>query len=156
MADSPIGPNDTTVELACEVVAAYVSKNALSATDLPKFIADVYTAISELRTPAVIEPVEKPLPAVSIRKSITPDYLICLDDGKKFKSLKRHLAQLGMTPEQYREKWSLPSDYPMVAPSYSETRSAMAKSFGLGRKAEPAIAATAAKTPARRKAKAST
>ncbi len=110
-----------------------MSHNALSPADLPKLIAEVHGALIGLGTPVVAEPALQ-TPAVSIRKSITPDYLICLEDGKKFKTLKRHLLQLGMTPQQYREKWKLPHDYPMVAPSYSATRSSLAKSLGLGRK----------------------
>ena len=135
MAEMAMGVHDNTVEIVGEIVAAYVSHNALSAADLPKLIADVFGAVKDLGTPPAPEPAAQPTPAVSIRRSITPDYLVCLDDGKKFKSLRRHLAALGMTPEQYREKWGLPADYPMVAPNYSSTRSAMAKSFGLGRKA---------------------
>jgi predicted transcriptional regulator len=122
------------LEFTSDIVAAYVAHNALSSTDLPKLIADVHLALKTLGTeaaPAIDEPQKA---AVSIRKSVTPDYLICLEDGKKFKSLKRHLLQLGMTPAQYREKWKLPPDYPMVAPNYSATRSALAKSLGLGRK----------------------
>ena len=122
------------MEIAGEIVAAYVANNALAATDLPKLITDVYVAIVGLGNVAPEEVLEELRPAVSVRKSITPDYLICLDDGKKFKSLKRHLATLDMTPEQYRAKWGLPHDYPMVAPSYSETRSALARANGLGRK----------------------
>ncbi|HTJ58253.1 MAG TPA: MucR family transcriptional regulator [Devosiaceae bacterium] len=153
MAEMPIGVHDNTVEIVGEIVAAYVSHNALSATDLPRLITDVFSAIKDLGTPVAPEPAVQPTPAVSVRKSITPDYLICLDDGKKFKSLRRHLAALGMTPEQYREKWGLPPDYPMVAPNYSSTRSAMAKSFGLGRKAAEAEASVPAKRAPRRKAK---
>ncbi len=121
-------------ELTSRIVAAYVTHNALSNTELPRLIADVYRALGTLTSgaPAVQEEVQKP--AISIRKSITPDYLICLEDGKKFKTLKRHLLQLGMTPAQYRDKWKLPFDYPMVAPNYSVKRSALAKNLGLGRK----------------------
>lgn len=135
------------VTLTSDVVAAYVAHNSISAVDLPKLISGVYAAMAALTMGSVsAEPEPQPLvPAVSIRKSLTPDYLICLDDGKQFKSLKRHLAQLGMTPDQYRAKWSLPHDYPMVAPNYAATRSQLAKQNGLGRKAAPAPAAKAAK-----------
>lgn len=153
MAEMAMGVHDNTVEIVGEIVAAYVSHNALSAADLPRLIAEVFTAVKNLGAPAAPEPAAQPTPAVSIRKSITPDYLICLDDGKKFKSLRRHLAALGMTPEQYREKWGLPADYPMVAPNYSSTRSAMAKSFGLGRKAAAAELPAPAKRAPRGKAK---
>ena len=122
------------MEIAGDLVAAYVSNNAIAASDLPKLIAEVYAAINGLGSQPRPAPVEPQKPMVSARKSITPDYLICLDDGKRFKSLKRHLAALGMTPEQYRSKWSLPPDYPMVAPNYSAKRSELAHSNGLGRK----------------------
>jgi|SwirhisoilCB2_FD_contig_81_876555_length_1140_multi_2_in_0_out_0_1 predicted transcriptional regulator len=136
MAELSSQDQESLVALTCDVVGAYVSKNALSASDLPKLIGEVHQALASLGTK--VEPVEIELlkPPVSIRKSVTPEYLICLEDGKKFKSLKRHLSQLGMTPAQYREKWNLPADYPMVAPSYSETRSQLARANGLGRKAE--------------------
>jgi len=139
MAELSSQDQESLVALTCDVVGAYVSKNALSASDLPKLIGEVHQALASLGTK--VEPVEIELlkPPVSIRKSVTPEYLICLEDGKKFKSLKRHLSQLGMTPAQYREKWNLPADYPMVAPSYSETRSQLARANGLGRKAEPPV-----------------
>jgi predicted transcriptional regulator len=122
------------LNLTVDIVSAYVEKNALSPADVPKLVRDVHAALSGLH--AAAGPTEvAATPAVSIRKSITPDYLICLDDGKKFKSLKRHIGQLGMTPERYRAKWNLPADYPMVAPNYSAYRSSLAISFGLGREA---------------------
>lgn len=127
------------IELSSEIVAAYVGHNALSAADLPKLIAEVYTALKALGTAAAAPELEQQKPAVTVRRSITPDHLICLDCGKKFKSLKRHLMTHHQhTPQQYREKWGLPLDYPMVAPNYSATRSSLAKTSGLGRKAEPA------------------
>jgi predicted transcriptional regulator len=122
------------IELAGEIVAAFVSNNPLPKGELPSLILAVHTAVVRLAA----EPESVPLqlevktPAVPIRRSITPDFLICLDDGKRFKSLRRHLGGLGMTPEQYREKWGLPSDYPMVAPNYAARRSALAKQIGLG------------------------
>lgn len=134
------GPSEL-VELTCAVVSAFVTKNNVSASDLPKLIAEVHQAFAGLGAPAAPAEIETAKPAVSVRKSITPDFLICLEDGRKFKSLKRHLSQLGLTPDEYRAKWNLPKDYPMVAPNYSASRSALAKSIGLGRKrAAPAPA----------------
>jgi len=124
------------IGLTTEIVAAYVSNNSVPISDLPRLIADTHAAMAGLAGGATPDqPEEKPVPAVSVRKSVTPDFLICLEDGKKFKSLKRHLAtHFDLTPEQYRHKWNLPADYPMVAPNYSASRSALAKSAGLGRK----------------------
>ncbi len=120
-------------ELVAEIVAAFVSHNSLPVAELPGLIASVDTALRGLagRAPTAAE-TEKPTPAVPIKKSITPEYLICLDDGMQFKSLKRHLATLGMTPDEYRAKWGLPGDYPMVAANYAAQRSDLAKSMGLG------------------------
>ncbi|HWJ87660.1 MAG TPA: MucR family transcriptional regulator [Pelagibacterium sp.] len=123
------------VEYSTEIVAAYVSHNAISPTDLPRLISDVHDALKALGSQEAIIPEEEKKPAVPVRKSVTPDYIICLEDGKKFKSLKRHLrTHYNLSPEEYREKWGLPVDYPMVAPSYSATRSRLAKANGLGRK----------------------
>jgi predicted transcriptional regulator len=131
-----VGADNDLIDLSTEIVSAYVSHNALSVSDLPKLIADVHTALRGLQTNRVPEPTEELKPAVPVRKSIAPDYIICLEDGKKFKSLKRHLrTHYDMSPEEYREKWGLPADYPMVAPNYSATRSRLAKDNGLGRKA---------------------
>ena len=124
------------IDLSADIVCAYVSHNALSVTDLPKLIADVHSALRGLGANAVAEPAEELKPAVPVKKSIAADYIICLEDGKKFKSLKRHLrTHYNLSPEEYREKWGLPADYPMVAPNYSATRSRLAKDNGLGRKA---------------------
>jgi predicted transcriptional regulator len=125
-----------SVELAAQVVAAYISNNPLPKGDLPDLILAVHSSLTRLgREPEQAQAqVEAKLPAVPVRKSITPDYLICLEDGKKFKSLRRHLGALGLTPEQYRVKWKLPSDYPMVAPSYAAQRSALAIKLGLGQR----------------------
>lgn len=121
------------IELTAEIVSAYVSNNPVPAGDMPSLINQVYGALQRISTghnEAQPEPLK---PAISIKKSITPDYIICLEDGKKFKSLKRHLrTQYNMTPEQYREKWGLPPDYPMVAPNYAAARSQLAKQMGLG------------------------
>ena len=130
------GIDNDLIELSTEIVCAYVSHNALSPTDLPKLIAEVHNALTGLHSAEVQEPAEELKPAVPIRKSVAPDYIVCLEDGKKFKSLKRHLrTHYNLSPEEYREKWGLPSDYPMVAPNYSATRSRLAKDNGLGRKA---------------------
>ena len=127
------------VELSSEVVAAYVSNNPLPRSDLPSLIQAVHSAVERLGKGIEDSPTQAgtQTPAVSVRKSITPDFLICLEDGKRFKSLRRHLRRIGLTPEQYREKWGLPPDYPMVAPNYSAQRSAMAKKIGLGQKRLP-------------------
>lgn len=141
--------NVNMVELSADIVSAYVANNNVTTLDLPALIANVYAAMNKLGVQAEAPPAAPLVPAVSIRKSVTPDAIICLEDGKSFKSLKRHLSsKYGLTPEQYRTKWGLPSDYPMVAPAYAEARSALAKSMGLGRKAvvKPVKAKRAAKT----------
>ena len=122
------------IELTADIVSAYVSNNSVPAGELPALIGDVHAALNRvIGGAAPAAPVEAPKPAVAVKKSITPEYLVCLEDGKKFKSLKRHLrTQYNMSPEQYREKWNLPADYPMVAPSYAEARSQLAKKMGLG------------------------
>jgi predicted transcriptional regulator len=126
-------PDTQLIELTADIVAAYVSNNPVPASDLPGLIDQIHIAISNLRVPSV--PLEEPLtPRMPIKKTITPDYLISLEDGKQYKTLKRHLTIHGLTPDEYRAKWGLPRDYPMVAASYSAHRSKMAKSLGLGRK----------------------
>jgi predicted transcriptional regulator len=140
MADTPKA-DATFVEITAEIVAAYISHNSISSSDLGKLIADVYFAVNGTTLPA--QPAPAQAPAISIRKSVTPDYIVCLEDGKKFKSMKRHLDKLGMTPAQYRAKWNLPADYPMVAASYSARRSDLAKTNGLGRKAGQVVAKAA-------------
>jgi predicted transcriptional regulator len=127
---------DLLVELTADIVAAYVSNHVVPVSDLSNLIADIHAALSNTTSPAPAPAaVEKPKPPVPIRKSIEDDYLICLEDGQKFKSLKRHLmTHYNMTPEEYREKWGLPSDYPMVAPAYAEARSRLAKEMGLGQR----------------------
>jgi len=122
------------VELATEIVSAYVGNNSVTASDLPNLIRDVYKALAS--TSAAAEKEEADLkPAVPARKSVTPEYIVCLEDGKKFKSLKRHLrTHYDLSPEEYREKWKLAADYPMVAPNYAAARSALAKKMGLGQK----------------------
>ena len=129
--------NDTgemLITLTSDIVAAHVSNNSVSVEDVPTLIANVYGALSNLGKEAVVEaaPLE---PAVSIRSSVKPDYIVCLEDGKKMKMLKRHLmTAYNMTPEEYRARWNLPADYPMVAPNYAEKRRELAKKIGLGRK----------------------
>jgi predicted transcriptional regulator len=121
------------IELAAEIVSAYVSNNSVPASELSTLLGDVHAAIVLVSTGGVVATAEAAKPAVSPKKSITTDYIICLEDGRKFKSLKRHLrTQYNMSPEQYREKWTLPADYPMVAPAYAKARSALAKQMGLG------------------------
>jgi predicted transcriptional regulator len=123
------------IDLTADIVSAYVSNNTVSATDVPALISEVFSALSRVGTGTVAAAAEPAKPAVNPKKSITPDYLICLEDGKKFKSLKRHLRTMyNMSPEQYREKWGLAADYPMVAPNYAEARSRLAKEMGLGQK----------------------
>jgi len=119
------------LELTTDIVAAHTGNNTVAASDLPQLIQNVYKTLAGIG--GTLEPVEKPRPAVAIKKSIFPDYVICLEDGKKLKMLKRHLkTSYNMTPEDYREKWGLPQDYPMVAPNYAKHRSRLAKKIGLG------------------------
>ncbi len=134
-AGAATGYETDLIELSTQIVSAYVSHNAVSPTDLPKLIAEVHGALRALSNNEVLAPVEELKPAVPVRKSVAADYIICLEDGKKFKSLKRHLrTHYNLSPEEYREKWGLPADYPMVAPSYSATRSKLAKDNALGRR----------------------
>lgn len=133
------------IGLTADIVSAYVSKNPLPVSGLPDLIASVHSSLSGV---GPIDDAELPRqePAVNPKRSVTPDYIICLEDGKKFKSLKRHLdVHYGLTPDAYREKWGLKSDYPMVAPNYAATRSELAKALGLGRKREPVPAKKAIK-----------
>jgi predicted transcriptional regulator len=119
------------LELTTEIVAAHVGNNPVSAAELPSLIQDVYRTLISVGTSQA--PSEKPKPVVPVKKSVFPDYIICLEDGKKLKMLKRHLkTAYSMTPEEYRERWGLPADYPMVAPNYAKHRSALAKEIGLG------------------------
>ncbi len=127
--------------LTTEIVAAHVSNNTVSVADLPHLINQVYQSLSTIGS-GTVPVAERPQPAVSVKKSITPDYIICLEDGKKLKMLKRHLkTAYNMTPEDYRERWSLAADYPMVAPNYAKQRSRLAKEIGLGTRARKAGAA---------------
>ena len=131
MSDSTASGN--FIDLTAEIVSAYVSNNTVAASEIPGLINQVYAALSRVSGKPGEAPVEPLKPAVSVKKSITPEHIVCLEDGKKFKSLKRHLrTQYGMTPEQYREKWGLGADYPMVAPNYAKQRSELARKMGLG------------------------
>jgi len=129
--------NDTTetiITLTADIVAAHVSNNSVAVSDIPTLIANVHSALVGLGGPASA-PEVRAEPAVSIRASVKPDYIVCLDDGKKLKMLKRHLMTCyGLTPDEYRAKWGLPADYPMVAPNYAEQRRSLAVKIGLGRK----------------------
>jgi predicted transcriptional regulator len=121
------------IELTAEIVSAYVSNNTVAATEISLLISQVHSALLRVSNGQGETGGEPIKPAIAVKKSITPDYIICLEEGKKFKSLKRHLrTQYNMTPEHYREKWGLPPDYPMVAPNYAEARSQLAKQMGLG------------------------
>lgn len=140
--------NEHLIGLVADIVSAYVSNNSVPAAELPGLIATTHAAISGLGIPAAPVAEERPTPATSIKKSITPDFLICLEDGKKFKSLKRHLrTAYNMSPEEYRSRWGLPADYPMVAPAYAEARSTLAKKMGLGQqRRKAAVRGKAAKS----------
>ncbi len=129
--------NGTLIGYATEIVAAYVGNNSVSSADLPALIRNVHASLAGLTETAPGK--EPPKPAVPVRKSVGEDFLICLEDGQKFKSLKRHLrSKYDMTPDEYREKWGLPADYPMVAPNYAKQRSKLAKDIGLGRRSRKA------------------
>jgi len=131
MPDNPT--SGSFIELTAEIVSAYVGKNSVPANELPNLINQVHAALVRVSGGSSEAQPESLKPAVSVKKSITPDYIVCLEDGKKFKSLKRHLrTQYNITPEQYREKWGLAVDYPMVAPNYAAARSQLAKQMGLG------------------------
>jgi predicted transcriptional regulator len=143
------------LSLTAKIVASHAGSNKLATSDLPGLIGSVFEALRTVGTVTAAQPVEALVPAVPIRKSVTPEFLVCLEDGKRLKTLKRHLAtRFNLTPAEYRQRWGLPKDYPMVAPAYAAQRSAIATSFGLGRK--PADAAPepepepAAQKPARR------
>ncbi|RCK26353.1 MucR family transcriptional regulator [Thalassospira lucentensis] len=136
-ADNSVLDRDELLQMTVDIVSAYVSNNALAAAQIPELISTVFGSLDEIRADEN-EPEQEPLkPAVPIRKSVGDDYIICLEDGKKLKMLKRHLrTTYNLTPEEYRAKWGLPSDYPMVAPNYAKQRSQFAKKIGLGRKAK--------------------
>lgn len=124
---------DELLALTTEIVSAYLSKNSVAATEIPSVIEQVFKTLSTVDADSHIATPDRPQPAVPIKRSVTPDYIICLEDGKKLKMLKRHLkTAYNMSPEEYRERWGLPADYPMVAPNYAKQRSKLAKDIGLG------------------------
>ncbi|MGE4350845.1 MAG: MucR family transcriptional regulator [Bdellovibrionales bacterium] len=126
-------PNDRLLTLATQIIASYVGNNTVNASDLPSVMSTIYQSLAHLGSATTTTLEERPDPAVPVRKSVTPEYIVCLEDGKKLKMLKRHLkTAYGMTPEQYRDRWNLPADYPMVAPNYAKQRSKLAKQIGLG------------------------
>lgn len=121
------------VQLTAQIVSAFVSNNTVPSGELPQLINDTYAALSRATGGVVVSERDEPRPKVAVKKSVMPDYIICLEDGKKFKSLKRHLrTHYNLSPEEYREKWGLPHDYPMVAPNYARARSDLARKMGLG------------------------
>jgi predicted transcriptional regulator len=125
------------LSLTTDIVSAHVANNTVSLADLPELIHSVYRTLANIG-PATMEPTNRPVPAVPVKKSIMPDHLVCLEDGKRLKMLKRHLkTAYNLTPEQYRERWGLPPDYPMVAPNYAKQRSRLAKEIGLGTRSRP-------------------
>lgn len=147
------------IEMAAEIVSAYVRNNSVPAHDLPNLLHSIHGALSGIVSGPKVEPVkEAPQPKVSVKRSVTDEFIVCLEDGRRFKSLKRHLhAEHGLSPQEYRAKWGLAKDYPMVAPAYASARSNLAKSLGLGRKAvvkapEPESDPAPVKKPRRRAA----
>jgi predicted transcriptional regulator len=149
---SEVTASTNHIELAADIVAAYVSNNSVPTAELPSLINSVFASLTQAAVGRTEEKVERKEPAVPVKKSVTPDFIICLEDGKKFKSLKRHLrTTYDMTPEQYRAKWNLPADYPMVAPNYAKARSELAKTMGLGQQRKRAPAVKVAAAPAKPK-----
>jgi predicted transcriptional regulator len=151
---SELQQTPNTIELAADIVSAFVSNNSVPVAELPALIGNVHAALTGVANAAVEKPQEDLRPAVPIKKSVQPDYIVCLDDGKRFKSLKRHLrTTYNLTPDQYRAKWGLAHDYPMVAPNYAAARSELAKQMGLGarRRKTPEPAPSAAPAKGRRK-----
>ncbi len=144
------------LRLVTDVISNYLKKNPVAAAELPGVISSVYEALSGPQTAAAPAPEQRPEPAVPVKRSVTPDFIVCLEDGKKLKMLKRHLATAyGLTPEEYRQRWNLPADYPMVAPNYAKQRSSLAKQIGLGSRARVVTPPPApVKVPARRGRKA--
>ncbi|WP_331375161.1 MucR family transcriptional regulator [Sinorhizobium chiapasense] len=151
MTESRSEIKERRLELTSRIVSAYLSRNVIPAGDLRLLIQQTYDSLNGTAPPAKAESAaEEQRPAVPVKKSVTDDFIICLEDGKKFKSLRRHLmASYGLTPEQYREKWKLPADYPMTAPNYARQRSELARTMGLGRK--PASVPAETPTPVRKK-----
>ena len=130
---SEMSETENYIELAADIVSAYVSNNSVPASDLPSLIQEVHAALAQVMSGSTVPEAEAPKPAVPAKKSVTNEFIVCLEDGRKFKSLKRHLrTQYNMSPDEYREKWGLAADYPMVAPNYAKARSNLAKQMGLG------------------------
>jgi predicted transcriptional regulator len=128
-----LGESSSFIELTANIVSAYVSNNPLPTADIPALIGQIHSALKRISGGQAAAPAEPQKPAVPVKRSINPDHIVCLEDGLKFKSLKRHLrTRYNMTPDQYREKWALPPDYPMVAPNYAAARSQLARQMGLG------------------------
>lgn len=161
MTDQVSTPTSNYIDLAADIVSAFVSNNSVPASDLPALIASIHGALQTVANPAQVKAEEKPTPAVPIKKSVTPEAIISLIDGKPYKSLKRHLTGQGLTPAEYRERFGLPRDYPMVAPAYAQKRSELAKASGLGQQRRNAaksadtsekVASTAPKKGGRKKA----
>lgn len=151
MNDTPV-LHETLIMLTSDIVSAHVGNNSVSLEDVPNIISNIYNTLASLGGPADVKDVA-PVPAVSIRASVKNDYIVCLEDGKKVKLLKRYLATAyNLTPEQYRARWNLPADYPMVAPMYSERRRELAKAAGLGRKPGQKVVSKRARKPGARKA----
>jgi len=146
-----LGPEENLITLTADIVSAHLENNQVSVSDVPGLISKVHAALAGLGAPAA-EPAAGQQPAVSIRSSIKPDYVVCLEDGKKLKMLKRYLrTKYGMSPDDYRAKWKLPADYPMVAPNYAEQRRSLAHKIGLGRKPAAAAPITPEAAPAKPK-----
>ncbi|TNC08777.1 MucR family transcriptional regulator [Methylobacterium terricola] len=139
-------PTNQMIDLAAAIIGAYVSRNNVPASELPSLITATHAALVKLGQPAGPVEAEKPTPPIPIRRTVTPDHIISLEDGKPYKTLKRHLAGRGLTPEAYRQKWGLPPDYPMVAANYAAQRSELAKSSGLGQSGRDCTAQVAARS----------
>jgi len=136
--DVPASKSDDLLKSTTDIVAAYVSNNSVAVSELPSMIKSVHATLGGLAGSASSEPQTTQKPAVSVKKSVTPEYIVCLEDGKKLKMLKRYLrSRYSMSPEEYRSKWGLPADYPMVAPNYAAQRSEFAKKIGLGKSSTP-------------------
>ena len=148
--DSVVSP---IMEMTAQLVSAYVAKNPVPMSEFPGLIESVHAKLNALNQPSSAEPdtsSEKAKPAVPIKKSVTQDYIISLEDGKRYKTLRRHLGKLGLSPDQYRAKWNLPADYPMIASSYAENRSMLAKRIGLGRRPKPEAEPAPVQKPSRK------
>jgi predicted transcriptional regulator len=152
MSDDLQVERETLITLTSDIAAAHVSNNSVAVGDIPSLISNIYAALAGLNQPVIVDEA-RPEPAVSVRASVKNDYIVCLEDGKKLKMLKRHLmTRYNMTPDEYRARWNLPADYPMVAPAYAETRRDLAKKIGLGRKPGQSLTAKPKATKRAKKA----